>query len=240
MISAKADLHIHTFLSPCGDIGMTPLNIVRHAKAKGLHLIAVTDHNSTQQGPVVRQVGEREGLAVIYGAEITTREEVHCLAYVGSEEQRLELQHYLELHLPKVPNNPDIFGYQLWVDENEQVLGEAPYLLILGIDQGIDQVAGFVHSIEGLFVPAHIERPRNSLMSQLGFVPPGLPADALELSRFSNPVDFCSKNTYLKKYTIIQSSDAHFPGDIGLVSTTFLMEKPGFEDLKSTLIIPHE
>ena len=96
---------------------MTPLNIVAQAKAKGLQLIAVTDHNSTLQGPVVRQVCEREGIAVIYGAEITTREEVHCLAYVGSEEQRVELQHYLEKHLPHVPNNPDIFGYQLWVDE---------------------------------------------------------------------------------------------------------------------------
>ncbi|HPJ83098.1 MAG: PHP domain-containing protein [Bacteroidales bacterium] len=240
MISAKADLHIHTFLSPCGDIGMTPLNIVRQAKAKGLQLIAVTDHNSTLQGPVVRRVGEREGLAVIYGAEITTREEVHCLAYVETEEQRLVLQHYLEQHLPPVPNNPDIFGYQLWVDENEQVLGEAPFLLISGIDQGIDQVAGFVHSIGGLFVPAHIERPRNSLISQLGFVPPGLTADALELSRFTNPVDFCSKNTYLKKYTIIQSSDAHYPGDIGSASTSLLMEKPGFEGLKTALTTPHE
>ena len=240
MICAKADLHIHTFLSPCGDIGMTPLNIVGQAKAKGLQMIAVTDHNSTLQGPVLRRVGERAGLSVIFGAEITTREEVHCLAYVGSEEQRLELQHYLEQHLPPVPNNPDIFGYQLWVDENEQVLGEAPFLLISGIDQGIDQVAAFVHSIGGLFVPAHIERSRNSLMSQLGFVPPGLPAEALELSRFTNPVDFSSKNKSLKNYTIIQSSDAHFPGDIGSVSTSFLMEKPGFEGLKTALTTPYE
>ncbi|MBV6456493.1 MAG: hypothetical protein LMBGKNDO_01391 [Bacteroidales bacterium] len=219
---------------------MTPLNIVAQAKAKGLQLIAVTDHNSTLQGPVVRQVCEREGIAVIYGAEITTREEVHCLAYVGSEEQRVELQHYLEKHLPHVPNNPDIFGYQLWVDEHEQVLGEAPYLLISAIDQGIEQVAAFVHSIEGLFVPAHIERSRNSLLSQLGFVPPGLPADALELSRYTNPVDFCSKNATLKKYRIIQSSDAHFPGDIGTAATSFLMEKTGFAGLKTALTSTHE
>jgi predicted metal-dependent phosphoesterase TrpH len=110
MVCVKADLHIHTFLSPCGDIGMTPLNIIRQAKAKDLQLIAITDHNATLQGPEIRRVGLREGVAVLYGAEITTREEVHCLAYVGSEEQREELQRYLEKHLPHIPNDPDISG----------------------------------------------------------------------------------------------------------------------------------
>ncbi|MDD5284134.1 MAG: PHP domain-containing protein, partial [Bacteroidales bacterium] len=88
----KADLHIHTFLSPCGDIGMTPLNIVRKAREIELDLIAVTDHNSTLQSPEVFRLGQREGVSVICGAEITTREEVHCLAYVGTETQRLKLQ----------------------------------------------------------------------------------------------------------------------------------------------------
>ncbi|HPV88216.1 MAG TPA: PHP domain-containing protein [Bacteroidales bacterium] len=240
MISVKADLHIHTFLSPCGDIEMTPLNIIRQAKAKDLQLIAITDHNSTLQGPEIRRVGLREGLAVLYGAEITTREEVHCLAYVGSEEQREELQQYLEKHLPHIPNDPDIFGYQFWVDEKEQILGEAPYLLISAIDQSIDQVAAFVHSIGGLFVPAHIERPRNSLLSQLGFVPPGLPADALELSRHADPVSFRSKNNYLKKYKIIQSSDAHHLCDVGSVYTTFEMDVPGFDGLKKALTTSYE
>lgn len=240
MVCVKADLHIHTFLSPCGDIGMTPLNIIRQAKAKDLQLIAITDHNATLQGPEIRRVGLREGVAVLYGAEITTREEVHCLAYVGSEEQREELQRYLENHLPHIPNDPDIFGYQFWVDENEQILGEAPYLLISAINQSIDQVAAFVHSIGGLFVPAHIERPRNSLLSQLGFVPPGLPADALELSRHTNPVAFCSHNAYLKKYKIIQSSDAHYLCDVGSVHTMFGMDIPGFDGLKKALTTSHE
>jgi len=231
----KADLHIHTFLSPCGDIGMTPLNIVRNAREKKLDLIAVTDHNSTLQGPEVHRIGQREGLAVIYGAEITTREEVHCLAYLETEAQRLKLQTYLEQHLPHIPNDPDIFGYQLWVDEHERVLGEAPYLLISAINQTIDQVEAFVHSIGGLFVPAHIERPRNSLLSQLGFVPPGLRADAMELTRHTRPADFLGNHPELKKYKIIQSSDAHYINDLGAIHTLFEMEKPGFEGLKTAL-----
>ncbi|MEJ1730127.1 hypothetical protein SMA90_27725, partial [Escherichia coli] len=158
-------------------------------------------------------MGLREGICVLYGAEITTREEVHCLAYVETEEQREKLQEFLDTYLPRIPNEPEIFGYQFWVDENEQVLGEAPYLLISAIDRSIDQTAAFVRSIGGLFVPAHIERPRNSLLSQLGFVPAGLPADALELSRFSDPETFLQKNPYLDSYMIIQSSDAHYPDD---------------------------
>ena len=92
MASIRADLHIHTFLSPCGDIDMTPRNIVRMAKEKKLDLIAITDHNSTLQAPEVQRVGEKEGLAVLCGAEITTKEEVHCLALVETETQRVELQ----------------------------------------------------------------------------------------------------------------------------------------------------
>jgi len=240
MICVKADLHIHTFLSPCGDMGMTPLNIIQRAKKKGLGLIAVTDHNTTHQGPEVRRVGLREGICVLYGAEITTREEVHCLAYVETEEQREKLQEFLDTYLPRIPNEPEIFGYQFWVDENEQVLGEAPYLLISAIDRSIDQTAAFVRSIGGLFVPAHIERPRNSLLSQLGFVPAGLPADALELSRFSDPETFLQKNPYLDSYMIIQSSDAHYPDDIGAVHTAFPMQEAGFEGLKNAMKRSHE
>ncbi|HOO42887.1 MAG TPA: PHP domain-containing protein [Bacteroidales bacterium] len=231
----KADLHIHSFLSPCGDIGMTPLNIVRKAREKELDLIAVTDHNSTLQGPEVFRLGQREGVAVLYGAEVTTREEVHCLAYVGSETQRVQLQTYLERHLPHIPNDPEIFGYQLWVDEHEKVLGEAPFLLISALDQTIDQVEAFVHSIGGLFVPAHIERSRNSLFSQLGFVPPGLSADALEISRRTRPADFLVHHPELKNFKITQSSDAHYLNDLGAVHTLFDMEKPGFEGLKTAL-----
>ena len=46
----KADMHIHSVLSPCGDIEMSPSAIVAQAKAKGLDIIGLTDHNSTLNG----------------------------------------------------------------------------------------------------------------------------------------------------------------------------------------------
>ncbi|NLA15715.1 MAG: PHP domain-containing protein [Bacteroidales bacterium] len=235
MAFIRADLHIHTFLSPCGDIEMTPRKIIQKAKERNLDLIAITDHNSTLQAPEVRRVGEREGLEVLCGAEITTREEVHCLALVETESQRKELQQYLDTYLPPIPNDPDIFGYQIWVDEEEQVIGEVPHLLISAIDRSIEQVGTFIHSIGGLFIPAHIERPRNSLFSQLGFVPPDLKADALEVSRYTEITDFLEKHAYLKKHKLIRSSDAHYLEDVGIVHTVFEMEKPGFRGLKKAL-----
>ena len=33
---ARADLHIHTVLSPCGDLEMSPGNILRAARERGL------------------------------------------------------------------------------------------------------------------------------------------------------------------------------------------------------------
>ena len=40
------DLHMHSCLSPCGDMDMTPNNIVNMAKLLGLDVIALTDHNT--------------------------------------------------------------------------------------------------------------------------------------------------------------------------------------------------
>ncbi len=81
MKTYRADLHIHTLLSPCGDLSMTPANIVSEALRKKLDIIGITDHNSTRQAGLVGMLGAREGLFVLQGAEVSTREEVHCLVF---------------------------------------------------------------------------------------------------------------------------------------------------------------
>lgn len=60
-----ADLHIHTCLSPCGSLEMSPSEIVRRSLAKGLDAIAITDHNTTLQCPEIQSLGERFGLSDI-------------------------------------------------------------------------------------------------------------------------------------------------------------------------------
>lgn len=41
----KGDLHIHSCLSPCADLEMSPKNIIRKAKEEKIDIIAICDHN---------------------------------------------------------------------------------------------------------------------------------------------------------------------------------------------------
>ena len=231
----KADLHIHTTLSPCGDIEMTPVAIIAKAKEMGLDLIGITDHNSTLQSREIRRVGQIAGVEVLCGAEITTREEVHVLAFVDGDEALDRLQEWLSLNLIVVPNNPDIFGYQLVVDQNEDVVYQEDNLLIGAIDKSIEEVEEFVHSLGGIFIPAHIDKQQNSVISQLGFLPAHLNVDALELSYRINIEDFKKQNSYISKKSFIQSSDAHYVDDIGKVFTELNTDGTTFDQIKSSI-----
>ena len=232
MNTYRADLHVHTVLSPCGDIEMTPAFIIRRAKACGLNIVGITDHNSVLQCAEVKRIGEREGVFVLCGAEVTTQEEVHCLAYMEDMEKLNLFQEYLSLHLPPVNNKPDLFGYQLIVNEQEEILDEAPYLLISALSQSIEQVEREVHRLGGLFIPAHIDKQKDSLLSQLGFVPPDLQVDALEISYRTSPDKLPVQP---QKYTYISSSDAHYPDEFSRRQTLFYMEALGFDEIRKAL-----
>jgi hypothetical protein len=230
----RSDLHIHTVLSPCGDIEMTPLNIIKKARELSVGIIGITDHNSTLQCSEVKRIGEREGAFVMCGAEITTREEVHAICFVEDKKLTL-LQDYLSSHLPHIPNKTEFFGYQLVVNEDEEIIHQEPFLLISALNQTLDQVETFVHSLGGIFIPAHIDKKQNSLLSQLGFFPPGLRTDAVELSPMCDPEDFFNKNTFLKDQRIIYSSDAHYPQDIGRANTFLEVANLSFEGVKEAI-----
>lgn len=231
----KADLHIHTVLSPCGDLEMSPINIVLKAKERGLDIIAIADHNSTRQVPVCQEVGRQYGLMVLAAVEVTTKEEVHVLAFFQTEEQLAAFQVFLDNHLPKMANDEERFGYQLIVNANEEIVGEEPYLLINALDVGLDEMYDVVHGIGGLFVPAHVNKPATSLMSQLGFVPPDLRADALELSRHITKAAFLRKNAYLKRFAFLKSSDAHQIDAVGETYSELYMYGLSFDEFRKTL-----
>ncbi len=231
----RADLHIHTVLSPCGDLEMSPLQIIEKARAKGLDIIGITDHNSTRHCQLVSKLAEPEGIFVLMGAEVTTREEVHCLTFFENNDQLLEFQLYLEKYLPPIPNNTDKFGYQLVVDENETITEQIGNLLISALDQSIGQVEQKVHSLGGIIIPAHIDRPSYSIISQLGFIPEGMLIDGIEISA---NCELASVAAYLGKHhdkAIIRSSDAHYINQLGQVYTTFEMEHRTFSEIKLAL-----
>ncbi len=86
-VEFRADLHIHTCLSPCADLFMTPRNIIEKAASLGINIIAVCDHNSAENIAVTHDIGKKRGITVIPGMEITSSEEVHILGLFSSLEQ---------------------------------------------------------------------------------------------------------------------------------------------------------
>ncbi len=231
----RADLHIHTTLSPCGDLDMSPAAILRAAREKQLHIIGITDHNSTRQAPLIRELGAEQGIFVLTGAEVTTREEIHCLVFLPDNERLSRFQEYLDLHLPPFPNKPEKFGFQVVVDAEENILYEEEKTLLSAIDQSMEELEKEVHRLEGIFIPAHIDKKRFSILSQLGFVPSGLRCEALELSAHTTPEDFLLQHPYLKEYRFTRSSDAHYPQDIGKTSIELELEQPDFYRIREAL-----
>ena len=231
----KADLHIHTVLSPCGDLEMSPTAIVERALARGLDMIAISDHNTTRQVKVTQRIGKEKGLFVLGGVEVTSQEETHCLCYFRDDAQLDAFQLSLDEHLPKIENDVDRFGYQLIVDENEEIVGEEEYHLLNAIDVDIDGIYDEVHRIGGLFVPAHINKGTTSLMSQLGFVPPDLRADGLEINFRITKDEILKKFAYLKRFNFITDSDAHFIDNVGDVYNLVYMEHRTFDEFAMAL-----
>lgn len=231
----RADLHMHTVLSPCGDLDMSPANIIRIAREKGLDMIGITDHNSTRQASIIRDLGKEHGIQVLTGVEITTQEEMHCLAFFSDDQLLNEFQQYLDLHLPAIPNNPDKFGYQVVANIYDEIIYQEEKLLISALDQNIEQVEKKVSMLNGIFIPAHIDKPNFSILSQLGFIPKDLHYDALELSPHITIETFLSSHPELQQAAIIQSSDAHYPEDIGKVFTPLQLEDFNFESIRQTI-----
>ena len=231
----RADLHIHTVLSPCGDLEMSPANIVSEAARKGLDIIGITDHNSTLHCSLATRLAQKKGIFVMQGAEVTTKEEVHCLAFFENIDALSTFQEFLDDSLPNIPNNPSLFGYQIQVDENEIIVYEEKKLLTNAISKSIGEVEVMVHSLDGLFIPAHIDKMKNSLYSQLGFLPEDLKAEALEISRVSSFQQFLEGHPEIEKFPLIRCSDAHFPDQIGMAFTEYFMEMASFQEIRMAL-----
>jgi PHP family Zn ribbon phosphoesterase len=234
MNTFRADLHVHTVLSPCGSLEMSPARIISEAKKKHIDILAITDHNSTRQCHVVMELGSKAGIAVWGGAEINTREEVHCLALFDDIRALEKFQEWLDQWLIVVRNQPDFFGDQVWVDEYDNILGEEHRLLIGALDRSLDQSCEEVQRLGGVFVAAHIDRRSNSIISQLGFVPQNIQVDALEISSTVN-TDEVKTHGWDQIKPLIAGSDAHQPEKLGTHLTLLRMKNRSLEEFKKAL-----
>lgn len=203
------DLHIHSCLSPCGDDDMTPANIAGMAALKGLDVVALTDHNSCKNCPAFLAEAEKYGLLAIPGMEINTSEEVHAVCLFPGLSAAMDFDAYVYGHLMKFPNKKEIFGKQEIYNEKDEVCGEEENLLIHATDISFDELWELVKSYEGVMFPAHVDKGSNSLLANLGFIPPDSRFQTAEISDLKKLHTLVKENSYLAHCRILNNSDAH-------------------------------
>jgi predicted metal-dependent phosphoesterase TrpH len=208
---------------------MLPSLIVEKAMAQGLDVIGICDHNSAENVAAVRKAGEKEGLAVIGGMEITSKEEAHVLGLFDAEEDLLELQAIVYENLHGI-NDEEAFGEQVVVNEEDEVVDLNRRLLIGATELTVNEIVDMIHSLRGLAIGAHVDRERFSIIGQLGFIPEDLVLDSVEVSSklSADREDF--------DFPVVMFSDAHFADDIGKNWTAFRAQEGTVKEIGTALL----
>jgi len=227
----RADLHVHTVLSPCAEIEMLPPLIVSEAKIRGIDLIAITDHNASANISAVQKAALGSGITVLPGMELQTKEEVHVICLFDTIEQIVQFQNIVDQKLPPIKNRPEFFGEQLVVDDKGDFVRKEERLLITSTDLSINEAYSLVGEIGGIFIPAHVNRKANGLLEILGFVPDDIPILALEISRHISPKDVKIFYPQINSFEIIQNGDVHRLSEF-IGTTIFEIENPSISEIK--------
>jgi hypothetical protein len=231
----RADLHIHTCLSPCGELAMSPRAVVEAALAAGLDIIAVTDHNSTENAAAVSDAARGTGLVVLPGIELTTAEEAHIL---GLFDEASDLGPFLAEVYRNLPELPALRKYvddQVLVDAEDYVTGFSPRCLFGATLYAARDAVALIHGHGGLAIASHIDRDSFSLVSQLGFIPPGLGLEAVELSPRAALEGAREAYGIADDLPIVRFSDAHKPEEIGAAVTDLFLAGPSLAEIRLAL-----
>ena len=203
------DFHVHSCLSPCGDNDNTPNNLAGMASLNGVTLMALTDHNSSRNCPAFFKAARRYGIVPVAGMELTTAEDIHVVCLFETLEEALVFNDEVDEKRIRIKNREEVFGEQLILDENDEIIGREEDLLINATMIPLDEVPAMVAKYRGICYPAHIDRQANGAISILGDFPHYVGFRMAELN------DAANKETYVEKYglqnlKIMVSSDAHY------------------------------
>lgn len=216
----KADFHLHSCLSPCGDLSMSPRTIAAALAERDVKIAALTDHNSALNCPAFGAACLERGIVPLFGIEAQSREECHVLCIFAELSGALAFGEWLYGLMPPVMNVPEKTGDQVYVDEEENIAGEVDKFLITSADASLEDLAARAIALGAVVIPAHVDRPSFSLSSQLGFIPDG-PWDALEVVRMPDLAagesarDISGRALDTLGFPLITSSDAHYPEHVG-------------------------
>lgn len=211
----KYDLHIHTCLSPCADDDVTPAAAVGMARLAGAQLVAITDHNSALNLPAAEKAARAYGVRLLPGLEMTTEEELHLLCYFPSVKAALEMGRRIYEALPELPYDPEIWGRQIVMDQEDRELYTVEKLLTAATGIDIYKAKALCESFGGIAVPAHADKDSASLLSVLGFCPEDLDFGVCELVRPEGYQALADKGFLPSGMEVLHSSDAHSLSQVG-------------------------
>lgn len=214
---------------------MTPANIAGMAAVKGLDLIALTDHNSCRNCPALLDAAAQYGVLAAPGMEICTIEEVHAVCLFDSLDGAMEFDRYVYERLIPFPNDERIFGKQQIYNLEDQVCGTIPHLLLNSVELSFDCLWELTEGYGGVMFPAHIDKTTNSLISNLGFIPPDSRFATAEVKDLKQLHRLRRDHPYLEKCRIISNSDAHYLGDIREPELTIELEERSLPALIAAL-----
>ena len=210
------DLHIHSCLSPCGDDDMTPGNIAGMAVLNGLQIAALTDHNTAKNCPAFFRAAKGYGLIPIAGMELTTAEDIHVVCLFRTLADALAFDRFVEGRRFPIKNKPAIFGRQLLIGDDDEIVGEEEILLINAVNISIEEAHKEVTSRGGVCYPAHIDRTSNGILAMLGDFPPEPQFTAFELNDAASFDGVRQHHPILSERQLVHvaASDAHYLTDI--------------------------
>ncbi len=206
----RAELHVHTVLSPCAEVEMIPPLIIQEALDLGINLLAITDHNSSGNIAAVMKAASGTGIHILPGMELQTHEEIHVLCIFDTLDQVKDFQRLVDFSLPTLQNNPDLFGEQFVVDETGDFLFREDRLLISSSKLTIKSALEHVQVLGGIVIPAHVNRKAFGLLPTLGLIPEELEHNpVMEISRHMTVEKALKTYPQLVNHVIIQSGDVH-------------------------------
>ncbi|VBB06324.1 Hypothetical protein LUCI_1555 [Lucifera butyrica] len=234
--SYVADLHVHSVLSPCAAVEMTPRNIVRHAAEYGVNIIAITDHNACDNVTAALEAASDSDVTVLPGMEVETKEEIHLVVLFEKMRQMKEWERFVEAHRSGRLNDEKRFGAQFVVDAGDNLLRVKEEMLLTPLTAGVAEVSAQAAALEGLCIASHVDRPVYSLINQLGFIPPDVILDAVEVSRRVKPQEAARLIPAIGGLPVITASDAHTIDDfIDGPKITLFLEKPSLAEIRQAL-----
>jgi PHP family Zn ribbon phosphoesterase len=213
---------------------MIPPLIVEEALDRGINLIAITDHNASENIPAVIAAARNTALKVLPGIEVQTSEEVHVICLFDTLEQASTVQHTIDLKLPSLLNRPEYFGDQLIVTSEGDYIRSDPRLRLTSHSLTLKELFELVYLQHGLPIPAHVDRKANGLIEVLGLIPQDIEIIGLEVSRnfpFQTPP---LKYQPVLNYPVIQSGDVHRLEDF-LGRNIFTLMEPTIEEMIKAL-----